>query len=374
MKNNSMTGGKAMLKIAFLAIAFIIFALMLFLNFHTGLICDDYSYLFNFGEGWYIYEIPPIFPAQSAGRITSLGQIWRSMQAHRWCMNGRVIAHALVQAFLMFPSWIFKIINAAMFVAQLCIMCAIADLTGHKISRKMKLLLFALSFALIWLFQPRFGQVNLWLDGSINYLWSAVLALIYVFAYIRYYLEGCFSKSSIVNLAFMFFSFVVGAYSENSGGAMIVLVVCTIFCKCVSEKGIRKNSIVALLSLVATLIGFYYLLSAPIELAVKMSDLPLIERILSNGSTLWLKSRRVLPLLAATLVLYVLAVVCRVDRKTLVLTGIVIISALSSALCLVLAAYIAGRCLYITVALLVAACLMLLPALITAASRQSAFA
>lgn len=96
MKNNSMTGGKAMLKIAFLAIAFIIFALMLFLNFHTGLICDDYSYLFNFGEGWYIYEIPPIFPAQSAGRITSLGQIWRSMQAHRWCMNGRVIAHALV--------------------------------------------------------------------------------------------------------------------------------------------------------------------------------------------------------------------------------------------------------------------------------------
>lgn len=365
MKNNSMTGGKATLKFAFLAIAFLIFALMLFLNFHTGLICDDYAYLFDFSEEWHTYAPPAISSEQSAGRITSLGQIWRSMQAHRWCMNGRVIAHALGQAFLLFPSWIFKIINAAMFVAQLCIMCAIADLTGRKISRKMKLLLFVLSFALIWLFQPSFGQVNLWLDGSINYLWSAVLALIYVFAYIRYYLEGSFSKSGIVNLAFMFFSFVVGAYSENSGGAMIVLAVCTIFCKCVSEKGIRKNSVIALFSLVATLVGYYYLLSAPIELMGKMSDLPLIERILAGGNMLWLQSRRVLPLLAATIVLYVLAVVCRVDRKTLVLSGIVIISALSSALCLVLAAYIALRCFYITVALLVAACLMLLPALIT---------
>ena len=41
-------------------------------------------------------------------------------------------------------------------------------------------LLAACAFGGLWVLQPEFGQVFLWLDGSVNYLWCAVFCLLWL--------------------------------------------------------------------------------------------------------------------------------------------------------------------------------------------------
>lgn len=330
-----------------------VFALMLVCNFHTGLIADDFSYLFNFGDDWYWYDPP--YPAPTASRITRVGQILWSMECHRSCMNGRVIAHFFVQLFLLLPKWIFNILNSFAFVLELLMLCkcALIDTKREKGRNPWILpLLFAFSFASIWLFQLHFGQVNLWLDGAINYLWSAVIALSYIYGYINLVLKGHFSRSVIINLAFITLSFVTGAYGENSAGAMLVFAFCMIGYKLITERKVNRHTVLAIVSFAATAAGFIYLLTAPIELMGKMSDKPLLEQIVFGSWLLWQKALPLIPYLCGTLLLYVLAIMLRADKKRLIIVGFLIFSALASALCLVLATYIALRSLYITLTLL----------------------
>lgn len=342
-----------------------VFALMLVCNFHTGLIADDFSYLFNFGDDWYWYDPP--YPAPTASRITRVGQILWSMECHRSCMNGRVIAHFFVQLFLLLPKWIFNILNSFVFVLELLMLCkcALIDTKRERERNPWVLpLLFAFSFASIWLFQLHFGQVNLWLDGAINYLWSAVIALFYIYGYINLILNGRFSRSVIMNLAFIALSFVTGAYGENSAGAMLVFAFCMIGYKLITERKVNRHTIMAFVSFAATAAGFIYLLTAPVELMGKMSDKPLLEQIVFGSWLLWQKALPLIPYLCGTLLLYVLAIVCRVDKKRLIIVGFLILSALASALCLVLATYIALRNLFITLIILTLACTMLMTELI----------
>ena len=88
-------------------ICFILLAVFLFmtlLSFLTPMIADDYSYSFSFAD---------------YSRIESVGDIVGSMAAHRETINGRVIAHSMVQFFLMLPKAVFNISNglaASLFV------------------------------------------------------------------------------------------------------------------------------------------------------------------------------------------------------------------------------------------------------------------
>ena len=84
-------------KWASLALFAAVFLLLLFCNRHTALVADDFRYCFSFADG---------------SRMTALSQLLPSMAAHRHSMNGRVIAHALVQLFLLPPKPIFDAVNA----------------------------------------------------------------------------------------------------------------------------------------------------------------------------------------------------------------------------------------------------------------------
>lgn len=77
---------------------------MALLSFLTPMIADDYSYSFSFAD----YR-----------RIESVGDIVESMAAHRETINGRIIAHSMVQLFLLLPKAVFNTVNglaAALFV------------------------------------------------------------------------------------------------------------------------------------------------------------------------------------------------------------------------------------------------------------------
>ena len=143
-----------------LAVFAAVFLLLLYCNLHTALVADDFRYCFSFADG---------------SRMSSLSQLLPSMAAHRHSMNGRVIAHALVQLFLMLPKPVFNAVNALFFAALVRLICRPALGRGEH-----NALLAAAVFGCLWVLQPEFGQVFLWLDGSVNYLWCAVFCLLWL--------------------------------------------------------------------------------------------------------------------------------------------------------------------------------------------------
>ena len=115
-----------------------IFALMLALNILTPYICDDYTYRLNFATG---------------EPLRSFGEIFESMYAHSFSMNGRLISHGLAQVFMLLSPGVFDVVNTAVFVGTLWLM--------HRLCGSKSPLLLACSFCLLWLLMPVFGQVVL---------------------------------------------------------------------------------------------------------------------------------------------------------------------------------------------------------------------
>lgn len=181
----------------------VMFLFLLVLNVLTLYISDDFRYLFSF----YDYE-----------RIESLSQIILSMRAHRYSMNGRLVVHTLVQIFGMLPMWFFDTVNAVMFVLQIALVHKIAM---GSLPRSNTLLLTA--FCGVWLFCPVFGQVNLWQDGAVNYLWGTVLTLLFLVPFMEAYLGGDGVKTKFGKLCFLCLAFGMGAYSETASAAAIFM-------------------------------------------------------------------------------------------------------------------------------------------------------
>ena len=73
-----------------------IFALMLVLNVLTPLICDDYTYNLNF-----LTKEP----------LGGFFEIFESMYAHSYKMNGRLISHGLAQVFMLLSPMVFDVLQ-----------------------------------------------------------------------------------------------------------------------------------------------------------------------------------------------------------------------------------------------------------------------
>ena len=189
-------------KWASLAVFAAVFLLLLYCNLHTALVADDFRYCFSFADG---------------SRMTALSQLLPSMAAHRRSMNGRVIAHALVQLFLMLPKPVFNVVNALFFAALVRLICRPALRCAEH-----NAVLTTTVFGCLWILQPEFGQVFLWLDGSVNYLWCAVFCLLWLLPWAESFLDDK-EPSRPVQVLLVLSSPLVGAYSENSSVALIFL-------------------------------------------------------------------------------------------------------------------------------------------------------
>lgn len=183
-------------------IFFGIFFLLLVYNRLTPYLVDDFNYCFSF---------------QTGDKLNSILDIPPSMLAHASSMNGRLVAHGLVQVFTLLPGWVFDVANAAMFTLQIYLICAFTP-EGH--SRWLQVLLVFFS---VMLFEMAFGQVNLWQDGAINYLWSVVFTLLFL----RPFAASFLSQKAISieprwrQWLALLGGFLVGAYSETTSAAAI---------------------------------------------------------------------------------------------------------------------------------------------------------
>lgn len=171
----------------------IMFLVALFYNALTPYTTDDFSYMLNFVDG---------------SRITNPFQIIPSLWDHYLHINGRILPHVFVQFLLIFPKWVFNLVNAGAFVLLIYLMLNIVE------KKKFSSFMFIAVAIAFWIYVPAYGQIFLWLTGSANYSWAFLISLLYMKYYINLLLkpEQALDNKGIVGLSV--FSFFFGAYSE----------------------------------------------------------------------------------------------------------------------------------------------------------------
>lgn len=322
-----------------LIIAFM-YLVMLYCNLKTNLLADDYMYCFSFADN---------------SRMESLSQLIPSMAAHRLTMNGRLISHGLVQISLMLPLWVFKLVNSAVLVGEVYLVYRIAN-RGRERSN----LLLCCIFGCIWIFTLNFGQVILWQDGSVNYLWATFFSLLFLTVYIRKYIYDRDIKSLPGRILYVLAALLVGAYSENCASTVIFLSCCFMLLGRFLKK--QKISPYLWISVLAALVGFAFMMTAPAQIANKSSQFT-VSNLFDNFVTAIDMYRRIwIPLVVYT-VLAAIAYSRKLDQDTQILAAMFMLGSLAAVFVLTFASFFPERSAYIGTLLIIAADAVLFAAL-----------
>ena len=297
-----------------------IYLFMLLMNLLTPMLADDYQYYFSF---------------KTKEPIQSVEQIPPSMIAHGKMINGRYFSHGIVQFFLMLPPIVFDLVNSAVFVATV----AIAYRMCNKGQKTDNLLLLAL-FGAYWLFQWDFGQVNLWLDGSCNYLFALFFSLLFLLPYL-YSVRYNKNIHPLWLLLHLPLSFLVGGYLEMTAvgfvGAAVLFVLADLF---LFKKW---RSLLLVPSILSSLAGFAFMAFAPAQRMNKMSDFSFLNMLTTFGVAM-LVLASVFPLIIFFICRFRAALREKCDKRILVTAIIVALGALASNFVLIFAKYYALRC------------------------------
>ena len=348
--NETLPGGRALgrflkSKYLLLAVYACLFLAVFIFTSMTPLVADDFSYKYSWAD---------------SSRIQSIGQIFPSMASHRVTMNGRLLAHGLVQFMLMTPKVLFNLLNA--FNAVLLGLLAVRHF--HRGFAGSALLLCCGAF-LIWNYMPDFGQVFLWLDGSINYSWGISLFLLYLWPYAADWLGRERRRSVLGSALFLLLALAAGMYSENGSIAAIFAAVCLTGLTALREKKLR---LMPLLGIAAACLGFAFLMSAP---AMSTRSAELSASVLAGNIQLILLTTRehigiLYYIYAGCLCLALLA---GVERRKLILSLVYVLTGLGSLASFVFAAYFAYRHLCFTVTFTTLGILLLLSGLLEKGKR-----
>jgi len=273
-----------------------IFVIILVCNILTPYVVDDFYYTFSFATNEPLKSVWDIFP---------------SMAAHTLTMNGRLSAHFLVQLFMLMPRWVFDLVNSAMF----CLHIALVDRLFFAKSRSN--LRIAAIFAGICLYELSFGQVNLWQDGAVNYLWSGVFMLAFLHPFANRFLNGTdFPKGMWFKIGFLLYSFFEGSFSETaSAAAIFIAVLLLVLDVCCNH---RKLSKYGLLCIAVAMLGYVSIYLAPAQWINKSAQLSLfvLAKNIANATLMYAKFG---VLIAVFVVLLVVAVTEKVPVKRILL-------------------------------------------------------
>ena len=188
-----------------------IFIFALILNFLTPLRGDDFGY--------------QLISENGNEKFRSLSQIINFQFYEYFNTGGRVIVHTIVQIFVnLLGKPLFNLFNALFLVLYFYI-------TSRSVTQntdiKRSLTLIVASFIL---FLPNIDETIFWLSGSVNYLWSTTICII--FAYIFFSnerLSQICSSGNIVRFGFMLLSFLAGWSQEGIvvglGAAVVLFIV-----------------------------------------------------------------------------------------------------------------------------------------------------
>ncbi|WP_314590274.1 DUF6056 family protein [Paenibacillus terrigena] len=158
-------------KLATLLAISIIYIYIFIINTLVPLWNDEHAYSFIFS---------------TSERIENIRDILRSeyILYHEW--TGRVIVHTIVQFFLLLGKSYFNVVNAFMFIMLMILMTLFTKL--RKFDKLEDFLAIIFCAVLSWFLLPVIGETVFWVAGSVNYMWTTVVALIFLLPF-RYLLE-----------------------------------------------------------------------------------------------------------------------------------------------------------------------------------------
>lgn len=164
-------------------------------------------------------------------------------------------------------------------------------------------------FAGIWVFELSFGQVNLWQDGAVNYLWSAVFMLGFLYPFADRFLNGKdFTDKKLAKAGFLVYALFTGSYSETASSAAIfvacLLLLLDVFC---NHRKISKYGISCIVLAVAGYVSIYF---APAQFVNKSASLSpfVLAKNIANATLIYEKFG------ALIVTLVVLLVICAVEK------------------------------------------------------------
>ncbi len=226
---------------AFLALAAFVFLWMVLLNALTPYIADDFTFAFAFDTGL---------------RLQSLPQLLRSLCFHYFEWTGRVVVKFFAQGFTMLPKAVFNVLNAAAYLGLGLVLYRLAR--GRR-SGAWDVTAFALIEISLWLLNPAFGQTNLWMCGSCNYLWATLGCCAYLLPW-RYWRQQPFTAARWMAPAMAVGGLFAGWLSENTSAGMLV---CLVLCLAAELAARKKAPAWMWAGLGGALAGFALLIAAP---------------------------------------------------------------------------------------------------------------
>ncbi len=318
----------------------LVFLMILGLTALTPMVSDDFAYCFSWAD-W--------------TRIRHVGQIIPSMAEHRNVTNGRVIVHGLVQLLLLLPRPVYCVLNALNAV----LLCVLIRRLVALSSRKQELMILLFSICGFSCFLPAFGENVLWLDGSLNYFWGLSCSLLFLFPFLKDYLDLPHHESVFLSVMRIFLAFVFGTWSENASLVFLFLAVCLYLLQWIKTRQFR---LFPLFWIVAAVAGYVFLMIAPATAG--RAGAPSISVIGYNFRLVFQAARDYLlwPFLIWA-VLFALAVSYHVEKRLLIASGLLLVGALLTHLSYTFAAYFVPRHLCTTVFLLLLATVLLLAGL-----------
>ena len=330
------------LKKLILCIFAAVFIVMFSFNIMTPQVSDDYAFSFTpMGE-----------------RIVSFNQIIPSLAYHRENANGRVISHFFVYLFLLLPSIIYKVINAA--VTTLIVYLVYSFFKTKDNTKNVVLL--ACAIFMIWIFTPEYGSVFLGLTGACNYSWALCIYLAFLRPFFCLFMgkQGKVADdgSLCIKISYIFLAFVAGAYSEN-GSTSALFVTCGVLLLMTLKK--EKVPKVFYIAMIAFIMGFAFMMISPSELHGRTADYSTTSFAEKVKSCILALQKYSLYSLTIYFVLLVFAIMCKVDKRKIEISLLLAFGGIASIAIFVFAAYLPESSFYIITAYLTIASLILAP-------------
>ncbi len=223
-----------------IGVSIIIFFVMLVINTYLPLLSDDLIYK-NF-----LWTDTP---------ITNLAGVIKTEKDFYLLQGGRVPAQTIGQIFLLMSKKVFNVFNSFMFVALLSMLyinVTIGIKNKDDNNDRKDITLFLLISVLTWFGIPRFSETVGWLMGSVNYLWTTTILLIFVYNFKKL----SYNKNNLNIVITVLLGLISGWTNENMSVA--ILISCVLY---ITIEKIRNTKIFVLMS--SYFVGVLLLLLAP---------------------------------------------------------------------------------------------------------------
>lgn len=205
-------------------------ALVYLLTSKCPYLSDDWHFFFVFES---------LDPLKQNQRVQSFSDILQSLRNYYQLSGGRVVAHFLVFCLIQLNKQVFNILNGIVYAA----MCWLLYRIAQALSGSRSIWLYPLTILLSFCFMPVFGDVVLWLSGSVNYLWMSLP----FFGCINWLLRRFESAGTAERLCILPLFLLSGATNEITGGMLgVALILCFFF----SEKKQISSLILPLAALI----------------------------------------------------------------------------------------------------------------------------